>query len=252
MMRGWKPSVGIALAILAVTLGGCDLVEPKYIYRYRMTLEVDTPQGLRTGSGVIEVKLTDGVGISGGSVVTNITGEAVPVDLPNGTTMFAVLDRVSGIAGDAIYPHLPEVSIKSRWTHDVRLMKRQTATYELPRSGRTPLSASWTHPEIEGKWPMLVYFRDIRDPKSVERVDPANASAVLGPGVSIRRIIVQITHDPVTTGVVRRLPWLKSLEHGGWLGGVERRADGRLLPTDYSRPDRNLIYSSFVMSGEVL
>ena len=48
---------------------------------------------------------------------------------------------------------------------------------------------------------MFVRFADIADPKSVERIDPQAAG--------VRRITVETTRDPVTTGIVKRLGWLR-------------------------------------------
>ncbi len=53
---------------------------------------------------------------------------------------------------------------------------------------------------------MLVRFRNIRDPSSVETVDPDNLAKSFGAGVRLKRITVQITDDPVTSGIDKRLP----------------------------------------------
>ncbi len=55
---------------------------------------------------------------------------------------------------------------------------------------------------------MLVTFGDLDDPTSVEEVDPDDLGATFGEGNSLRRITVQITDDPVTTGIEKRLEWL--------------------------------------------
>ncbi|MEP0393170.1 MAG: hypothetical protein ABJ205_00340 [Erythrobacter sp.] len=39
----------------ALLLGGCGAEDVAPDYRYRLTVEVDTPEGLKTGSSVIEV-----------------------------------------------------------------------------------------------------------------------------------------------------------------------------------------------------
>lgn len=57
-------------------------------------------------------------------------------------------------------------------------------------------------------YPMLVTFGDIDDPTSVERVDTDDLAARFGMGYALERITVQITDDPVTTGIEARL--------GGW------------------------------------
>lgn len=58
---------------------------------------------------------------------------------------------------------------------------------------------------------MLVTFRDIDDPASVEKVDPANLAATFGEGVSLKRITVELTDGPVTRGIEERLPWLPNV-----------------------------------------
>lgn len=57
-------------------------------------------------------------------------------------------------------------------------------------------------------YPMLVTFSDLGDPASVERVDPDDLAASFGDGVRLKRVTVQMTDDPVTTGITTRLPWL--------------------------------------------
>jgi hypothetical protein len=63
--------------------------------------------------------------------------------------------------------------------------------------------------------PLLVRFRDINDAKTVERVKPGDLGASFGPGVYLKRATVEITKDPVTTGIEKRLPWLESLRSRG-------------------------------------
>ena len=49
---------------------------------------------------------------------------------------------------------------------------------------------------------MMVRFGNINDPKSVERVEPNQ--------IGVRRIWLETTSEPVTTGIKLRLPWLVS------------------------------------------
>ncbi|HAW37080.1 MAG TPA: hypothetical protein DCX71_13555, partial [Erythrobacter sp.] len=48
-MSGW------VMLCLALTVAGCSLTDQTPVYRYRLTVEVDTPDGVKTGSSVIEV-----------------------------------------------------------------------------------------------------------------------------------------------------------------------------------------------------
>jgi hypothetical protein len=56
--------------------------------------------------------------------------------------------------------------------------------------------------------PMLVRFGDVNDPKTVERVDPFDLAASFEPGVKLLRATIEMTKDPVTTGIEKTLPWL--------------------------------------------
>ncbi len=60
--------------------------------------------------------------------------------------------------------------------------------------------------------PMLVRFRDVNDPGSVEQVDPNDLASAFGPGVTLRKANIAITDDPVTTGIEQKLNWLPNLE----------------------------------------
>jgi hypothetical protein len=59
-------------------------------------------------------------------------------------------------------------------------------------------------------YPLLVTFTDTNDPKSVQRVDPANLAASFGVGVRLKRIVVEKTDEAVTVGIRERLGWLGS------------------------------------------
>ncbi len=59
---------------------------------------------------------------------------------------------------------------------------------------------------------MLVRFRNIADPASVEKVYPENLAKSFGPGVRLKRATIEISTDPVTTGIEKRLGWLNRLD----------------------------------------
>lgn len=164
-----------------------------------MTVEVQTPQGVKTGYAVREVVSTrppplPALGESRGS--TSVRGEAVAVDLPDGQTLFALL---TSEGGDVDYAaHVPGKKLG---------FAKGSTRVEGPVT-------IWPHPPVQQgtEWryafPMLVRFKDIADPKSVERVDKANLAASFGTGYALRRITVEKTGEPVTVGIVKRLAWL--------------------------------------------
>lgn len=80
--------------------------------------------------------------------------------------------------------------------------------------------------------PLLVRFRDLNNPKTVERVDPLDMGRSFGAGAKLVRATLEIvpagiwpfnwfgiTGEPITTGIDQRLAWLKRLK-GGYLDGA--------------------------------
>ncbi|HEY8604753.1 MAG TPA: hypothetical protein VIL62_10545, partial [Tsuneonella suprasediminis] len=85
---------GVAASGLALSLPACSLADDTPTYRYRLKVEVETPEGLKTGSSVIEVEQSMGrsAGTGFGEIIMRrVHGEAVAVDLPGGRTLFALL-----------------------------------------------------------------------------------------------------------------------------------------------------------------
>ncbi|MEL6877694.1 MAG: hypothetical protein AAGL68_06305 [Pseudomonadota bacterium] len=208
---------GLWLALAALLLGACDAgaADNPSDYRYRLTVEVETPQGLKAGSSVIEVKQrlvrpgSDPISIG---VERRARGEAVTVDLPDGRTLFALLRSKDDSDWAAIIMQsLAPDGVGEGYVEQLNNMLLIEGVQELPRM-RPPL-------DEQSAYPMLVTFGDIDDPTSLERVDPDDLAATFGEGVSLKRITVQITDDPVTTGIEERLGWILDpnvMENPGW------------------------------------
>jgi len=196
------------LALGALMLASCALAEDKAPdYRYRLTVEVETPEGLKTASSVIEVEQS--MARAGGSplhsqIYRRIKGEAVAVDLPGGKTLFALLRSDNDIewASKVMQMLAPEVAGEEgdEKFDNVLLIKGKV---EVPR---TFPAVAWI-PE-RSAYPMMVTFGDLADPTSVAQVDPDDLAATFGEGVKLKRITVELTDDAVTTGIEKRLGWL--------------------------------------------
>lgn len=200
----------VALLSLGLLLGGC--MPETETFRYRLTAEVDTPTGLKSGSSVIEVELSENdsqlLPIEARGVRATLRGEAVAVDLPDGQVLFTLLR--SEISSDAAkwFAHetidTPEVDGHIWGVARARWMKDNKASGEMQRGDY---------------FPMLVAFGDPNDPASIQRVDPDDLAASFGEGVTLSRITVQLTDDPLTIGIEDRLGWLVDpavMENPGW------------------------------------
>lgn len=62
------------------------------------------------------------------------------------------------------------------------------------------------------RWPALVRFENIRDPKSAQIIKPEQMSTVYGPNSYIDGASVEITRDPVTEQIDQVLPWLSQVK----------------------------------------
>ena len=199
-----------AVAVM-LSLGACG---SRAEVRTKVTIEVATPQGVRSGSSIWSWALGEPTVALASSYDGRFRGEAVAIDLPGGRTLFALVKDM------AVLPerHFREFNVGtgSDRVANVRAIAKEVGATRTLACAMLPVNAKGDelfNPKYD--CPLLVTFRDIRDPKSVERVDPASLDKSFGAGVTLRRITVAVTDDPVTTGIEKRLGWLARSEDGG-------------------------------------
>lgn len=233
----------IKIAILAIftILSGCDHRLPTY--RYRLKAEVDTPQGLKIGSSVIQVRsyipgalrylYLDWDGIN--QMQVDIEGDAVSVEISPGQTLFLLLKNPGNWGGpdgyipSGAYPNLNYENGSEelkKYKENIRSKTESGLEYCLWNRGLKQAKISYEyevkelyHCEIEYyDRPELVKFDNIDEPWTVREVDPKHLDKSFGSGVSLRRITVQITKDDVTRSIERKLPWLIHIDESTSLG----------------------------------
>lgn len=190
-MMARRGVLGVLAGGAAALLSGCNPFGTSGSYRYRMNVEVQTTEGVRTGNGVRQVSMSKTLALTaqetpyGGGEI----GEAVVVDLPTGPVFLLLrkademgqplsVDVTRALVGRKTEPgadHLAAVR---------ELGGSKAVKAELPRE----------------HWPMMVRFGDVNDPKTVELVDPDS--------IGVTRILLETTSDDVTTGIEKRLGWL--------------------------------------------
>lgn len=175
---------------------------PSGTWRYKMTVTVETPEGIKTGSAVREVTYSNGPKIlpdvAGAS--WNVKGEAVVVDMGQGKYLFALLD-VDG-SYQIVYDVFPYYGQSAR--DHIQYYKSLTGQKKILE---------------KSQYPTMVTFKDIKDPKSVIAVDRANLAGTFGAGVKLKDVTIEMTDDNVTWGVDTYLAWLAGLK-GGYLDGA--------------------------------
>lgn len=167
-----------------------------FTHRYRLTIEVETPEGLKSGSNVIQSTITgkaDWMLQTGGSYST-VKGEAIFIDLGSGKNIVVTLKFDQGGCVDRLY------SLAASALH------RDKAFWyrEAPK---------WTEKaELQGKLiPTLVSFSNPTDPASARVVQPDEFEMFFGPGYRLKGGWLEMTKDDWTRGDIERsLPWLKN------------------------------------------
>ena len=189
-------------AFLLVCLSGCIGKPALPDYRYRLTVEVETPWGLRTGSSVIQVAshVASKYALRPGFVTTQIKGEAAAVDLPGGKVLFALLTKPDRADGADSYAF--DALISQPWSGGEEYIRDVNALVARHDVGVLPAK----------DYPLLVTFGDTKNVTTITRVEPTDLSKHFGNGVRLRRITIQITDQPVTQSIERRLTWLTHMK----------------------------------------
>ncbi|MGD9851764.1 MAG: hypothetical protein AB7T38_10885 [Nitrospirales bacterium] len=193
------------LVVMGLSLALCQHFWWPYTWHQKMTVEVEAHGQVYTGGSVVKVTVSDSDPLTkrlGFSSQFGARGEAAFVELPGKRYLFALLDGGPADSG-------PQ-------TNALNIFKGQ-----LPPSGDERfaiLSKSRFKTEIPpSHYPLLVTFTNITDPTTVKVVDPDNLAETFGPGVSLKRITLEITDEPVTEGKIEQVL-------GWWLAqGVDRR-----------------------------
>ena len=237
---------GFLFLALLVFIWGTNALNTHRV-RYRITVEIDTPQGVRSGSSIVEVLsfIPRFIPIPSNSAIEQfVRGEAAFVDLGGGRQVIALL--ASGPrAEDSDWPIYVWQAFGSRRIEDVwDKLSPARATLALP--------PQWL--------PTLVTFTDIADPASASVVAPTpqGFEASFGAGYALRAITLhyvdsglRITHiwpinqlplswpqwifgEPVTHGIEQRLPWY------GVPFDERRNPDGSKLTNEQIRKLQNM------------
>jgi hypothetical protein len=189
--------------------------------RYRLTLEAEVDGKLKTGSSVIEVNYSkNNDPISNAEFSIDIRGEAVVLDLGQRGTLFALLK------GDIDSRSGPDYIVLRAFDFSGGALPRPIAkglsdVRKLSGKVELPLTSL----------PLLVRFRDMDDPMTVERIDPLDLEKSFGPDVRLTRASLEIvpagiwplswigiTGEPITNDIEERLRWLAGTK-GGYLDG---------------------------------
>jgi hypothetical protein len=220
----------IAALVLLAIAGAYSLSYPTTTYRFRITINVDTPQGPRSGSSVMEVRhrrypAWTTLGNSTGE--SSLKGEAVFVDLGAGAdgkprNLIALLAHGPRAENIDFYL-LPGRVFEPLWKQ-----KSATTAFRVPSTELSLLPVGTKAELVGSQIPTLVTFTDLNDPKTAQVVPPYELSKLFGSGVQLRSATIEmvpagiwpltllgLSGDPVTQGIEKNLSWVARLRSEG-------------------------------------
>ena len=224
--------VVIAAVIVAVVTGfyaAYTWAYPTGTLRYRMTVEVVVDGETYVGSSVLEVTYnrTPDLPIMAGRISSRVVGEAVQVDLDEKGRLFVLLTGRMADNATEFFATPEAIPAHAFFGTSVGGLSDET----LRQMHRMNLQA-----ELEPEWlPMMVRFRDLGAPSSVEWIRPNNLAATYGLGARFVGATLETTSEPLTTGIRETLPWLVGFNY---VSGTNIR--------DQVDPEKNLTANDFV------
>jgi hypothetical protein len=203
----------LGLVILAFVTTACEGGS----WRQKMTVVVETPQGDVVTTGVTQSITSHDrfiPGSPGGRYQFGWSGEAIPIALPNGRHLFVLLE--DALAGEAtanyLAPYAGSHPKPRRLTDMVNTIRASTEIAPIFRDSEYILPTGFRPWDVWLIFPRLVTFRDLKDPLSIELVEPTDLRASFGPGHRLKLVMLEVTSERVTTGRVDSLlPWLSDL-----------------------------------------
>jgi len=191
------------IALLAALVIGDQVRLNRPGHKYRLAVEVETPEGVKSASGVLAVHPDRGYSRSGSTLTK---GDAVVLDLGGGKNLLALLAHIDdkGLELDG----MNYVALRA-----FNAAGRKVSFNEMNRiSGTAPVTGALI--------PVLATLTDSNDPATMRVVKPDDLEAAFGKGFRLRGVIAEAVPngfwpldfggalgEPVTRGIEAKLPW---------------------------------------------
>ena len=199
------------LALLAALVIGDQIRINRPGHKYRLTVEVETSDGVKSASSVLAVH-PDRSYSRGGR--TRTVGDAVYVDLGGAKNVVALLAHLDEGKFD-----LDGINYVALRAYTAAGGKRVSFNEMSRQSGVVPVQDKLI--------PVLVTFGDPANPGTARAVSADDSEAVLGKGVRLKRLTAEVVPngywpldfggalgEPVTRGISSKLPWLSGTGEG--------------------------------------
>src|ERR1700761_3743804 len=191
------------LALLALLVAGDQIRINRPGHKYRLTIEVETPDGVKSASNVLAVFPDRGYSRGGR---TRIGGDAVFVDLGRGKNLVALLAHLDKSLD------LDGMNYLALRAYGAARGARVSFNEMGKMSGQVAVTGALI--------PILLTFADPENPGSAKLVAPDDPEAAGGKGYRLQGITAEVVPngwwpiyfggprgEPVTRGITAKLPW---------------------------------------------
>ncbi|HNP84197.1 MAG TPA: hypothetical protein PKN47_22250 [Nitrospira sp.] len=205
--KTWAKILGVTAVLIAgVAFATSDYVDSSE-WNYRITVEIETPEGIKTGSAVRKVVARRQPQLPNpdmNPIVYEVYGEAVAINLNDKGTLFSLInwDSYKDVL-NALPFHTNDLSERLKYYRNVK---------------------PGTKANLEKDIPGFAFFKNIDDPKTFTPVRSDEWERILGAGIHLRKIEIEITDQPVTWTIENTLPpfapgkgfieWQRTLPYG--------------------------------------
>jgi hypothetical protein len=195
------------VALLAALVIGDQIRINRPGHKYRLTVEVETPEGVKSASAILSVHPDKGYSRHGH---TSTRGDAVLVDLGGGKNLIALLAHLDKSLD---FDDINYVALRA-----YKAAGRNPSFNDMSRmTGTVPVTGALI--------PVLVSFTDLSDPASARNAPLDDLEAALGKGFRLHGVSAEVVPngvwpldfggplgEPVTRGIEAKLPWLKGAD----------------------------------------
>jgi hypothetical protein len=216
---GWRysgPAGRFRWKAVLIVLAGCYLglqhLAGTQTHHFRLSLSVETPDGVRTASSVLKVtyRWVQTLG-SGPATGYDLKGEAVFLDLGQGRNIIMLLAH--GPTGDSVdaiawLPTSALLGLPSGWS----------AFEALANGGKKLAGSTELKPPLI---PTIITFSDLKDPATARVITPEDYGYLFGAGTRFKGVklemvpvgiwplnLIGITGTPVTRGIEGKMAFL--------------------------------------------
>jgi hypothetical protein len=191
------------IGLLAALVIGDQIRINRPGHKYRLAVEVETPEGVKSAFGVFSVHPDRGYSRHGSTLTK---GDALWVDLGGGKNLVALL------------AHIDDKGLELDGMNFVALRAFNAAGRKTTFNAMNQMTG--TAPVTGALIPVLAAFSDSNDPATMRVVKPDEFEAMYGKGFGLRGVSVEAVPNgiwpldfgsvfgaPVTRGIEVKLPW---------------------------------------------